>query len=169
MNPTQGVRPASAALTAVLVGMAGWLLLVLLRSAGGHVPVLTWLGLVPLVAMIVLVLAMAWQVRRYVRGKGRATSRPSPQRARGTLVGSQAAALGGAALVGWYLANALLYLPVLDVASQRAQLIWALVHALLAAGLSVAGFVGQAWCRIPPGEDDEDGDGRVPDGDLAYG
>ena len=166
MNPLAGVRPGAAALTALLVGMACWLLLVGLRSVGGRPPHLTWLGLVPLVAMIALVLVMTWQVRRYVQGGGGA--RPSPQRARATLVGAQAAALGGAALVGWYLANALLRLPLVDVPSQRDQLLWALVHALLAAGLCVAGFVGQAWCRIPPTDDDEK-DGGVTDGGLAYG
>ena len=111
-------------------------------------------------------LAMCWQIRRYVRGT--ATVRPSPQRGRGTLVGAQAAALGGAALLGWYAANALVHLRDTDVASVRAQLVWALVHAAAALALSVAGYVGQAWCRIPPGDDDDDG-GTAPEGDLAYG
>ncbi|MGO0576514.1 DUF3180 family protein [Ornithinimicrobium panacihumi] len=168
MNLTQGVRPGVAVVTAVLVGMAGLLLLLLLRSTGGSVPQLIWLGVVPLVAMIALVLVLSWQVRRYVSGKGSPANRPSPQRARGTLVGAQAAALGGAALVGWYAAHVLLHLPLVDVPSQRGQLLWALVHAVLAAALSVAGFVGQHWCRIPPGEDDDE-DGTVKDGGLAYG
>lgn len=166
MNPEHGVRVGSGVVTALLAGMASWLLLAVVRAAGGTHPVISWIGLVPIVALIVLVLSMTWQIRRYVHGKGHA--RPSPQRARGTLVGAQAAALGGAALMGWYLANALVHLPVVDVSSQRVQLIWGLVHALAALGLSVSGYVGQAWCRIPPTEHDDDGDAAT-DGDLAYG
>lgn len=169
MNPEQGVRVGVGVVTAVLSGMASWLLLAVVRSAGGSHPVISWIGLVPLVAVTVLVLVMTWQIRRYVHGKSR--RRPSPQRARGTLVGAQAAALGGAALVGWYLANALVHLPVADVPSQRVQLVWGLVHAGVALALSVSGYVGQAWCRIPPTkhDDEDDGGDAVTDGDLAYG
>lgn len=163
----QGIRISSGVITALLVGMASWLLLELVRSAGGSYPVISWIGLVPLVAVTLLVLVMCWQIRRYARGKG--TARPTPQRARGTLVGAQAAALGGAALLGWYAANALAHLPNADVASERVQLVWGLVHAATALALSVSGYVGQAWCRIPPSENDEDDDGTVADGDLAYG
>lgn len=165
MTPVQGVRPGTGVIVAVLSAMACWLLLQVMRSLGGDYPVITWMGLVPLVALAVLVLVMCWQIRRYVRGKG--TLRPSPQRGRGTLVGAQAAALGGAALLGWYVANALVHLPNADVPSQQVHLTWALVHAGAALVLSIAGFVGQAWCRIPPGDDDDDD--SAPEGDLAYG
>lgn len=167
MSPAQGIRASSAAITAVLSGMASWLLLVLVRSAGGSYPVISWIGLVPLLAVIALVLVMSWQIRRYVRGAG--STRPTPQRARGTLVGAQAAALGGAALLGWYLANALAHLPNADVPGERTQLVWGLLHAAAAVALSVSGFVGQSWCRIPPTDHDDDDDGTVADGDLAYG
>lgn len=165
MNPAEGVRPASGMIIAVLSAMACWLLLQVIRSVGGAYPAITWMGLVPLVGLTALVLVMAWQIRRYVRGKG--TLRPSPQRGRGTLVGAQAAALGGAALLGWYAANALVHLPNADIPSQRSLLVLGLVHAGAALALSIAGYVGQAWCRIPPGEDD-DGDAAA-EGDLAYG
>ena len=82
---------------------------------------------------------------------------------------AQAAALGGAALLGWYLANALVHAPVADVPSQRVQLVWGLVHAVAALVLSVSGYVGQAWCRIPPTEHDDEGGEGATDGDLAYG
>lgn len=169
MTGEQGVTVRAGAITALLGAMGSWLLITVLRSVGGAAPHLSWMGLVPLVALIGLVLVMTWQIRRYLRGEG--ALRPSPQRARATLVGAQAAALGGSLLVGWYAANALIHLPLLDVGSHREQLLWALVHAAAALVLAVSGYVGQAWCRIPP-KDDEDGDGgggRVPDGDLAYG
>ncbi|WP_010148210.1 DUF3180 domain-containing protein [Serinicoccus profundi] len=166
MTPLQGVRVGAGVVVAVLAGMASWLLLQVVRSLGGSYPVISWIGLVPLVAVALLVLVMCWQIRRYLQGKG--THRPSPQMGRGTLVGAQAAALGGAALLGWYAANALVHLPNADVASERVQLVWGILHAAAALGLSVTGYLGQAWCRIPPSEHDDDDDG-VPDGDLAYG
>lgn len=166
MSPAQGVRPGTGLVVAVLAGMASWLLLQVVRSLTGGYPLLSWIGLVPLVGLTLLVLVMCWQIRRYVRGAARL--RPSPQRGRGTLVGAQAAALGGAALLGWYAANALAHLPNADVASERTQLAWGLLHAAAALALSVAGYVGQAWCRIPPEDRDDDGD-AVTDGDLAYG
>ncbi|MFK5635752.1 MULTISPECIES: DUF3180 family protein [unclassified Ornithinimicrobium] len=167
MSPAQGVRVGSGLLVAVLTAMGGWLLLELVHAATGSYPQISWLGLVPLVGVTVLVLVMTWQVRRYVAGRG--TWRPTPQRARATLVGAQAAALGGAALLGWYAANALVHLPDVDVPSERTQLVWGLVHAGAALALAVAGYVGQAWCRIPPTEGDDEDGGAVPDGDLAYG
>lgn len=167
MNPQQGVRIGSGVVAALLAGMASWLLLASVRALGGSHPVISWMGLVPLVALTLLVLVMSWQIRHYVHGKGH--WRPTPQRARGTLVGAQAAALGGAALMGWYLANALVHLPVADVPSQRIQLVWGLVHAAAALLLSVSGYVGQAWCKIPPTEHDDEGGEGATDGDLAYG
>lgn len=166
MNNLDGVRVSSGLLVAALSAMTSWLLLQLVRALGGDYPVISWIGLVPLVAVTALVLTLSWQIRRYVQGASRV--RPSPQRGRGTLVGTQAAALGGAALLGWYLANALVHLPTVDVPSRRVQLIWGLVHAGAALALSVAGYVGQHWCRVPPGDDDE-GDGVPDGGDLAYG
>lgn len=167
MKGAKGISIGSGVITALLSGMASWLLLVVVRSAGGSYPVISWLGLVPLVAVTLLVLVMAWQIRRYTRGRSRV--RPTPQRGRGTLVGAQAAALGGAALIGWYVANALVHLPNADVPSERLQLVWGLVHAAAALALSVSGYVGQAWCRIPPTEHDDDDGDAVSDGDLAYG
>lgn len=164
MNPSQGVRPGTGVVVAVLSGMGSWLLLQVLRSLGADYPVISWLGLVPLLAVTLLVLVMSWQIHRYAQGRTKV--RPSPQRGRGTVVGAQAAALGGAALLGWYAANALVHLPDADVPSVRVQLVWGIVHAVAALALSIVGYVGQAWCRVPP-DDDEDGE-AVSDG-LVYG
>ncbi|MGD8149194.1 DUF3180 domain-containing protein [Ornithinimicrobium sp. Y1694] len=167
MSPWQPVRIGMGAIVALLSGMASWLLLQLIRALGGSFPAISWIGLVPLLAVTVLVLVMAWPIRRYLTGATRV--RPTAERARGTLVGAQAAALGGAALVGWYLANAAVHLPTVDVPSHRVQLIWGLVHAVAAGLVSAAGYVGQSWCRIPLGEDDDRGTATEGDGDLAYG
>lgn len=172
MADVSGVRPDTAcgvALGATVLGalaLRGW------QALGNELPRVPWLTTLPLAMLVVLVLVAGWQVRGYARRGGDSTAhgrggphRPraatrtmlTPQRARGALVAAQAAALGGAALVGWYLAIALLHLPNADVASVRGLVLRALVSAGVAAALAVAGLVAQAWCRLPPDEDDEDG------------
>jgi hypothetical protein len=69
---------------------------------------------------------------------------------------AKASAYGGAALVGWYLSQGLLILPDL-VGERRERFIIALVASGAAAGVSVAGFVVQHWCRIPPDDDETPG------------
>lgn len=64
MNPAQGVRPAAGLVVAVLAGMASWLLLQVARTLGANYPVISWIGVVPLVAVTLLVLVMSWQIRR---------------------------------------------------------------------------------------------------------
>lgn len=167
MNPAQGVTVRSGVIVALLAGIPSLLALSLARRAGAELAGLTWWGLVPLVLFAGLVLVLSWQVRRYVRrgAQGSVHRVLSPQRGRATLVGAQAAALGGAALLGWYLAIAVLQVPNVDVPSVREQFLWALGHGVAALGLSVAGYVGQWWCRLPP----EDSDGEDGEGDLAFG
>ena len=52
MTPAQGIRVGTGVVTALLAGMASWLLLVLVRSVGGSYPVISWIGLVPLLAVL---------------------------------------------------------------------------------------------------------------------
>ncbi|WP_153397749.1 DUF3180 domain-containing protein [Ornithinicoccus halotolerans] len=162
------VRPGVVALLALASGVGCWILLDLWRRWGNELPQLPWVGVIPLSVLVLAVLVGGWQVRRYLAGEGR--GRPSPQRARGTLVAAQASALGGGALLGWYLANVLVHLPNADVPSVREALWRALVSAGVALALALVGLLVQHWCRLPPTEDDEDDDddgGRSRD--LAYG
>lgn len=159
-----GVRGAAVALVALASTIICLLLLRGWRALGHGMPQVPWVAIAPLVLLIILVLVSAWQVRRYAhyRHQEDSTSRPpqrvSPERARGTLVAAQAAALGGGALLGWYLAIALLQLSNADVASVRSMVIRAAVSAAVALLLALAGLVGQHWCRLPPGENDEEDD-----------
>jgi hypothetical protein len=96
-------------------------------------------------------------VRRFLRGTARKPL--NPMRAMRTVVLAQACALTGAIVTGWYVAQLLVILPDLDVASRRA-LAWRL--AALAVGgilMAVAGLVVQAMCRVD-GDRKENG---VPD------
>jgi hypothetical protein len=111
-------------------------------------------------------------VRSYTRSADVVSAgrrRVAPQRARGTLVAAQSAALGGAVLLGWYVGNALMHLPDSDVVSVRLLLLRAAVSAGAALLLTLAGLLAQAWCRIPPGDDDEDDRRDQDPGEVAYG
>lgn len=164
MADLAGVRASVVALVAIASTAVCALLLRGSRALGNDVPEVPWIALAPLVLLILLVLVSGWQVRRYATFRGREDSptrppqRISPQRARGTLVAAQAAALGGGALLGWYLAIVLLQFPNADVASVREELIRAVASAGTALLLAIAGLVSQRWCRLPPSEDDEDGE-----------
>lgn len=158
MTTPDGVRVRALLLLGVVATGVCWALLTVWHHSGREVPQIPWVGLAPLGLVLAAVLVAGWQVRRYVRAPDAATAarhRVSPERARGTLVAAQASALGGAALFGWYLANALVNVPNMDVASVRSLLVRALVHAGAAVLLVIAGMLAQAWCRIPPGKDDD--------------
>lgn len=155
-----------AAVVALVVSGIG---LVLWRSRGGELPVMPWLGVLPLLLISVLVLVSGWRVRRSVRAPGPTTFLPSPQWARGALVAAQACALGGAVLLGWYVANVVLHLPNVDVPSVRDLMLRALVSALAALVVTVSGFLAQAWCRLPPVDEDEEDRRRPDSGGPVYG
>lgn len=167
---TDGITFTAAVIAAALAFALGWLALFAWRSTGREYPMLPWFGLVPMALYAVLVLFAAWKVRQYVRSSPAmlaSTFSPTPQQARGTLVAAQAGALGGAMLVGFYAANAVVHLSTLDVESVRAMFVRAVVSLLAAALVSVAGFVAQWMCRLPEDERDDDL-GRRPE-DEAYG
>ncbi|CAN5388422.1 hypothetical protein BH23ACT6_BH23ACT6_05560 [soil metagenome] len=159
---------AGAVLLSAL-GLVGW------RNVGGDYPQLPWLAVIPMLLYAVLVLYAAWRIRQYVRSdKGQPVAMfvPTPQQARGTLVAAQAGALGGALLVGFYLANAAVHIANIDVPSVRGLFARALVCAGAALLVSVAGFVGQWMCRLPPQDGEGPGgtDGVDVDGDgVAFG
>ncbi len=162
----EGVSLSVAAPVAAGVGVVSWLGLLGWRGLGREFPQLPWLGLIPMALLAVLVLYAAWKIRQYVHGAGArfpSTFQPTPQQARGTLVAAQAAALGGAALVGFYAANAAVHVSAVDVPSVRDLFVRAVVSALAAGLLSLSGFAAQAMCRLPEDEDDDHPSGRADD------
>lgn len=163
MGDLSGVRASAVGVVALVSTVVCVLLLRGWHALGNELPEVPWIGVVPLVLLILLVLVASWQVRRYAawrrttaRDRGRSPQQITPQRARGTLVAAQAAALGGGVLIGWYLSITLLHLPNADVQSVRGVVIRAAVSAGVALLLAIAGLVAQHWCRLPPGEDTED-------------
>jgi Protein of unknown function (DUF3180) len=146
-------------LTAVLIALAStaicWVALDLWAGSGGNPPPLSWVAVFVVVALVLVVIAAGLPVRRWMHGQRERVL--DPLVAARTAVLAKAAAYGGALIGGWYLSQAVLVLPDL-VGARRQRFIIALVAAALAAGLSVAGFVVQRWCKIPP-----EGDSQGPE------
>ena len=136
---------------AVLVGAVAWAVLDARDSAGAPPVPVPWTAAVAVALLAVAVLVSAREVRRWVAGARRMDALSAARIA----VLAKAAAYTGAALAGWYLAQAVVVLP--DVVGDRlTRLLLALVSALASVGLVAAGLVGQRWCRRPP-DDDETG------------
>ena len=70
----------------------------------------------------------------------------------------KASALAGAVIAGGYLAFALMFVGRWDAAGPRERVIRALVAVVVAVGLSIAGLLLERACRVPGGDDDDDGD-----------
>ena len=81
-------------------------------------------------------------------------------RAARTVVLSQAAALTGAAVAGWYLGAVIVLLSDLSLVANRERLVPFGLMLLASVALAVCGMVAQAWCRI-----DENGEPPTRDPD----
>lgn len=145
------MTPARARVLPVItlvIGMIGWLLLDAWTGAGNEAPPLPWTAILGILVLAGIVVAAGRQVRRSVQGR-----RPEPVdalTAARIAVLSKAAAYGGAALAGWYLAQAATLLPAL-VGERVDRLVVAVAAAVAAALLAGAGLLAQSWCRVPPG------------------
>lgn len=130
---------------------------------GHQLPPNSWGALIVLVFMACGVYFGALPIRRFLRGQAKKPL--NPLRAMRTLVLAQAAALTGALVAGWYLAQVLVLFPDLDVASVRAVAVR--LGALAAGGvlLAIAGLVAQAMCRVDGGDKGDNGDDELDRGD----
>jgi hypothetical protein len=146
-------------LIALVVGAGTWAVLDAREASGASVPPVPWTAAVAVGLLAVAVLVSGLEVRRWVVGR---RERPmDPLLAARIAVLAKAAAYSGSALVGWYLAQAVVVLPDL-VGERRTRLVLALVSAVVSGGLGAAGLVAQRWCRRPP--DATDGDPPVSSG-----
>ena len=154
----RGVTVRLVFLVGLVATALGYLVLRVWTDQGGALPLAPWGALIVLVFMACGVVFAGLPVRRFLRGRAKKTL--NPIRAMRTVVLAQASALTGALVTGWYLAQMLVVLPDLDIASVR-SLAWRL--AALAAGgvlMVVAGLVVQAMCRV-----DKDSRGENKDAD----
>jgi hypothetical protein len=155
-------------LTAVLIALVStalcWVGLDLWTGSGREPLPLPWAAIVILAAIVALVIAAGLPVRTWVSGTREKVL--DPLVAARTAVLAKAAAYGGAVIVGWYASQALLVLPDL-VGDRKQRFILGLIAAAVAAGISVAGFIVQSWCRIPPDDSTKPGAGGANRSDPA--
>ncbi|HVD21640.1 MAG TPA: DUF3180 family protein [Lapillicoccus sp.] len=155
MSRADGIRTRTLVAVAVVVGGASWVALRLLQGGGRDLPSTSWLAVFIFVALALGLLLAGRPVKRLVAG--RATRPVNPLYAARVLALAQAAALAGAAIVGWYVAQVLMLVPDADIPSQQLQMLTLGVLALAAAGLAAVGLLVQRWCRL---EDDDRGGPR---------
>jgi|SRR5690625_1291417 len=132
------------------VGLRWW-------TSRGHLPITVPLMLaLVLLALAALVLVLGLRVRRALR----AQDVDDPIGASRILVLAQAGALTAAIHLGYFLAQIGLTLPYLSAPAPREQLLRALAGVLGALALAAAGLLTQHWCRVPPDDDEDDGQGQ---------
>jgi hypothetical protein len=142
-------RVRTALLAGVVVAVVGWVGLRAWTGGGGTYLPLPWTVVAGTVLLAAGVVGAGLPVRRWTSGR---RDRPlDPLVAARTVALAKAAAYGGAVLAGWYAAQGLVILPDV-VGERRTRLLLAAVAAVAAVGVSVAGFVVQRWCRLPPDE-----------------
>ena len=155
VSRADGIRTRTLVAVAVVVGGASWVALRLLQGGGRDLPSTSWLAVFIFVALALGLLLAGRPVKRLVAG--RATRPVNPLYAARVLALAQAAALAGAAIVGWYVAQVLMLVPDADIPSQQLQMLTLGVLSLAAAGLAAVGLLVQRWCRL---EDDDRGGPR---------
>jgi len=130
---------------------------------GHELPPASWGAAIVLVFMACGVFFAGLPIRRFLRGQARKPL--NPLRAMRTLVLAQAAALTGALVAGWYLAQVIVVVPNLDIDSVR--VVAARLGALSAAAalMAIAGLVAQAMCRVDWGDEGDTGDDEGDTGD----
>jgi hypothetical protein len=155
VKPTRVRLLVALAVLATAVGLA---LLRTLRAGGTSMAPVPWTAAGALLLVAALVYAAAVPVRRWTRRTGPGVGRAmDPLRAARTAVLGKATAIGGAVVVGWYLAQVLLVAPDLDIASRRTAALRAGITALAALIASAAGLLAERMCRVPPAPGAGDG------------
>ena len=149
----RGVSTRLVLLLGLAVAAIAYLGLRIWTGQGGLVPAASWSAVVVLVFMACGVFFAGLPVRRFLRGQAKKSL--NPMRAMRTLVLAQAAALTGALVTGWYLAQVLVLLPDFDIESVRIMVVR--LSALTAAGvlMTIAGLAAQTMCRVDKREDDK--------------
>jgi hypothetical protein len=153
----RGVSIALVLILGLVATVLSYLVLRIWTGEGGVLPATSWGALIVLLFMATGVLFAGLPVRRFLRGQARKPL--NPLRAMRTLVLAQAAALTGALVTGWYVAQILVLMPDFDIPSRRMAGLRLAAMAIGGALMAIAGLAAQAMCRV---------DGEHRDGDVDH-
>lgn len=144
-------KPLHLLVLAVFGGAITWFVETALAASGRPVLIPPFTLAVALVLIGVIIVAMAWPVRRVARGDR--TRRVDPFYAARVVLLAKASSLGGALLTGGGIgiAGYLLSRSVLPAVGSVTMGVATAAGAVL---LLVAGLVAEHWCAIPPEDDD---------------
>jgi hypothetical protein len=132
-----------------------WFVETALAASGRPVVIPPFTLAVALVLIGVIIVAMAWPVRRVARGDR--TKRVDPFYATRVVVLAKASSLGGALLAGGGLGIAG-YLLSRSVLPAVGSVTMGVATAVGAVVLLVGGLIAEYWCTIPPDDPDKRGD-----------
>ena len=152
-------KPLHLLTLAVLGTAALWFIETALAATGRPVLIPPVTLAVALVLIGVIIVAMAWPVRRVARGNR--TARVDPFYATRVVMLAKASSLGGALLAGAGL-GIVGYLLTRSVLPPVGSVTMAVTTAVGGALLLVGGLVAEHWCAIPPDDDQKKRNG-TPD------
>ena len=152
VTEAHGIRARLLVGVAVIAGALAWIGLQLWLNWGHPAPVVSWAALPILMAAAVGLYISGRPVKQLVAGT--AVKPVHPLYAARILALAQAAALTGAVILGWYVAQVIHLLPDADVVSQQQTILELGLLGVGAVLLSVSGLLVQRMCRL-----DNDGPG----------
>ncbi len=129
---------------------ASWLLLKILEGRGVHLAAISWAVPVLLLVLAVAVFCCGLVLRAYRQGRRPGLKGP---RAAQLVMWGKAASHAGALLIGWYGAQGLLTLPLLQFEAQSARALTAGAATVTAVILAVAGLATERFGELPPPQD----------------
>jgi hypothetical protein len=112
----------------------------------------SWVVPVVLGLLGIVVLVLAWNVRKYAKGEVKALD---PRRAFNTLVLAKSLSIAGSALAGWYIGQLMVVLPHGDSPYYSEVILECAVSAGVSVFDVVAGIISEWWCQLPPNEGPE--------------
>lgn len=112
----------------------------------------SWIVPALLVALGIIVLILAWTVRKYAKGELKDID---PRRAFNTVVMAKSLAIAGSGLTGWYVGQLLVVIPRAEAPYYSRVILECAIAAAACLFDVIAGIIAEWWCQLPPNEGPE--------------